>query len=176
MTKHHKSSIISVAENYLAQSSNFSDAVWDDPTSNSSVVGNNATAPDGSLTADTVTANGNGIIIRQSMLNTLDSTEYTVCGWIRLVSGNGNLNFDLHDGVNSSNITATSTWQYFCETITSGTNSDFLDINKTGGPGVFNFWNFQVNRGDIPHPYVRTTTEQEVHQEIYQLINKLLGI
>jgi len=141
-------------ENLLTYSEQFDNAVWTDPLSITTTTANNATAPDNTSTADTVQWSSGTLGLRHSVTLT-NSTAYTFSIWARLsndVSG-GAVTIDLGDG-SSVGFIATSVWQRFSVTPTSGT-SDWVDFNHVGSSG-FEFWGAQLELGSAANVYART--------------------
>ncbi len=143
-------------QNYLSYSEDFDNAVWQKLLTNPpTVVSNNAIAPDGSLTADTVTFPGPGSgLFRQGGLTTSTSTAYTITGWVKHVSGGSVLSIDIMDGTGGT-ITADNVWRRYIVNVTSGTTGSYLDIQR-GNFGVYEFWGWQISDGNETTPYAKT--------------------
>lgn len=145
-------------QNLLQFSEEFDNAIWTLPSARVTITPDNATAPNGTTTADTAEWTVLGLGIRQVSLGTIDSTTYTLSIWGRLVSGSGNVNFDLHDGTGGI-ITFDSVMRRHTLTLTSGTGGAFLDFTKFTSVGTFEFWGSQLAEGTEPYPYSRTETD-----------------
>lgn len=143
-------------QNYLRYSQDFDNSDWQKILTNPpTVVANNAIAPDGSLTADTVTFPGPGAgLLRQGGLATSASTAYTVTGWVKHVSGASQIIVDLMDG-GGATITADNVWKRYSVQVTSGTTGTYLDIQRNNF-GIFQFWGWQVSDGSETTPYAKT--------------------
>ena len=135
-------------ENLLTYSEDLDNALWlklgaDIPT----VTANDAIAPNGELTADTVTFGGSGGgILRQG--TTLTAGTYNVSCWARLVSGSGTLTPRI--GLNTnSNFQATSTWERFDTDILwdGAGNRVELIVVSANTPTVLEIWGVQVSEG-----------------------------
>jgi len=153
-------------QNYLRDSENLDDATsaWQDVSGNTTVTANNAFAPNGEQTADTVQWDTVGIGLRQFNLATVDNGEYSVLFWGRHVSGNTDIRFDLHDG-QSPIVTLDKTMRRYCVHMRAGTGSNFLDISVLSTVGTFELWGLQIVDGFCAdeHPYLKTTdTAQDV--------------
>jgi hypothetical protein len=89
----------------------------------------------------------------------VNSTQYTLSFWSKLISGNGDFQVDLNDG-GHTNITAISSWVKHEVNLTSGTGGDtdnFIDVSNMTSNGVMQFWGWQINTGyDNALPYVET--------------------
>lgn len=145
-------------QNLLLFSEEMDNAVWTQPGAIVTIVADNATAPNGTTTADTVTWNSTGLGVRQTGLGTLDSTAYTLSVWGRNVSGNAAITFDLHDGTGAV-ITFGPTLERHTITITAGTGGAFLDLTQFSTTGAFEFWGWQLVLGTEHFPYSRTEAD-----------------
>ncbi len=121
---------------------------------NGSVAADNVVGPDGATTADTITVTGAGNGLLRQTVTLANSTVHTVTLWAKLTSGSGVFNVDLGDGTGVGG-TATSTWQKFTLTITSGV-SDYLDLNIPGVSAVIAFWGIQLSLGTGKNQYIET--------------------
>lgn len=148
-------------QNLLLQSEEVADeTVWTDPQTNTTGVSDNATAPDDTQTADTITWDTVGLGLRQLNIGTVASNPYTLSFWGRSVSGNDTLNFDVRDGTTMT-VTLTSTFERHTVFITAGVaGADFLDVSMLGTVGVVEFWGMQLVDGSEELPYTKTTDTQ----------------
>jgi len=145
-------------QNLLAYSEDLSQSsIWTDPLSATTVTSDNATAPNGETTADTVTWDGvSALGLRHTGITLIASTEYTLSFWAQQVSGAGDLSFDLADGP-ASVVAIDATLKRYVTQITSSSGSpSSMDVQLTDTSGVINFWGFQLVLGSEPMPYVRT--------------------
>ncbi len=143
-----------VQTNLLTYSQDFDNGTWSKGTG-ASVAANNAVAPDGSATADTVTftAGGASEFLRQSVTATAGLT-YTISVYARSVSGNTAMSFDLANAV-SNGFTLTTSWTRYTWTVTPGSTYTWLDI-QMGGAAVVEFWGAQLVQGTSAGDYKAT--------------------
>jgi VCBS repeat-containing protein len=161
----YDSSSISVAENLIAQSEAFDNAVWIKFGSSGlpAVVANTDPGPQGgAATADQVTLSSanSGIFYA-----TTAPGVYTFSVWVRLISGNGNFSFNYYEG--SANVSytqaavATSSWQKFTWTFTGdgSVNSNLALMHSTSQStsGTFEFWGAELNAGSSADVYISTS-------------------
>jgi hypothetical protein len=145
-------------QNYCRQTENLSVSPWIDYLSYTTITANNATAPNGTTTADTVKWTTLGRGLRHINLGTSDSTKYTVSFWARAVTQSlQTLTLSLHEGTSGDVIISDKGIQRYVITLTSGTADDVLDLTYNGTvDDEFEFWGFQVNDGGAPYSYVKT--------------------
>lgn len=128
-----------------------------------SLIANNAISPSGSKTAYTISSSTNGIMLRQKCASNFAVQNYTISGWCRRVSGDGNISFDIGDGgvPNPAITLVTGQWVFFSRILVGAVN-DFLDFNMIGATGatVFDITEFQLNDGDSHFEYTRTLTDR----------------
>jgi hypothetical protein len=123
---------------------------------NISVTGNNATAPDGSLTADTITATANGATL-QATSTISNGGVYTMSVYIKRRTGTGQIGLR---GVNNlvTNVTITNDWQrYEVFMVANSTIGRYGVYLATDGDEV-DVWGFQINYGSVATDYIATTT------------------
>jgi hypothetical protein len=142
-------------QNLLRYSEDFTQGgVWVDALGYTTVVSNNAMAPNGEMTADTITWTTIGLGLRQTVTVTVTET-YTISFWARHVSGNDNLIIDVGDGPNKSFIIGSDDIKLYSATIVAG-SSDWIDFVLNDSVGVFELWGFQLSEGLETLPYVKT--------------------
>lgn len=145
-------------QNLLRFSEEFDDAAWVKLFS-VTVTADNATAPNGDQTADTVSwASATNVLgLRQSSLGTVIGNTYTVSFWARHVSGTDqDLVMDLRDGAGVG-VTVDSTFRRYSVTLVAGSGGDFLDIANAISGSVFEIWGMQIVDGAEILPYTKTT-------------------
>jgi hypothetical protein len=125
------------------------------------LVNNAAIAPDGTVTATSLTAGGvnAGMFIDNSLL--AGKSLVTCSCWARVASGTktGSL---IVTGVSSTGMVVTATWQRFSFTysgapITSGSHPTCVTFGGAAGDVVY-YWGFQVEDGSVATQYVPTTS------------------
>src|SRR5690606_38215861 len=95
--------------------------------------------------------------------NTAAVGQHSFSVWMRVVSGDGNFNFNYYDGADNhlQSAVATGEWQRFTWTFSgngSGNSNVALMHDFTqSGTGVFEVWGAQLNGGDSAQDYLPTT-------------------
>lgn len=112
--------------NLLTRSEEFDNAGWSKITT--TVTANTDTAPDGTLTADTVAATGANSLIYQVVSGLSNNTSYTLSIWVKTVTSatTATLAFYTAGGgttIGSQSFTTTGSWQRVTLTATTGTLS-----------------------------------------------------
>lgn len=147
-------------QNLVLYSEEFDNAAWIKPFG-ATVIANNAIAPNGELTADTLdwTTGTNDLGFRQINLNLIIGNTYTISFWAQFISGNNpDLSFDISDGTIVTVTIDSSTFQHYSVTVIDGSGLGFVDINNFGSnTGIFNIWGFQIVDGSDVLPYTKTT-------------------
>jgi len=127
---------------------------------NATVTGNTIAAPDGTLTADTITAtSANGQV--QGIVTITSGLVYTVSVWLKRKTGTGTVQLR---GVSntSTTVTITNDWARYSVSLTaSDTNGRYGVLLQTSGDEVY-CWGFQLETGDIATDYIATTTAVSV--------------
>jgi hypothetical protein len=122
---------------------------------NATVTTNNEIAPDGTLTADTLTATSGGGQIQQVVTGEA-STAYTVSIYLRRRTGAGTVNIRCVENVNTP-VAVTSEWQRFSLTVTSTTTSIRIGVNLATSGDAVDVWGAQVEVGTLLRAYQRTS-------------------
>ena len=168
-------------ENLLLQSQTFDDAAWTKTACN--VTANTDTAPDGTTTAELLTASVNGTSgISQSIVASTNTHTCSVfakagtCSWIRLMilgTSNNNAWFDLTNGVvgtvegtNTAAITSVGNGWYRCSVTSSGTGTAAF-VRLASGNGITTavngttllLWGAQLEQRSTVTAYTPTTTQ-----------------
>lgn len=127
------------ATNLCTRSKEFDNATW--TKSSITVTANDSTAPDGTTTADLLTASGsNGTCIQD--LGAIASAIKAGGVWIKRKTGTGNIQLTLNGGSNWTTVTVTSSWTRVQISSTLA-NPDFGIRIVTSGDAVW-VWNAQV--------------------------------
>jgi hypothetical protein len=143
-----------VRTNLTLHSEDATDSVY--VKTNLTVTANSTTAPDGTLTADTITATAtNGNI--QGVVTITSGLVYTMSVWLKRKTGTGTIQLR---GVSntSTTVTITNDWARYSVSLTA---SDIFGrygvLLQTSGDEVY-CWGFQLETGDIATDYIATTT------------------
>jgi len=151
--------IETVPYNLLSYSEQFDNASFWSKINSATITANTTTAPNGTLTADTLNFNGTAFgQIQQALLKNTGET-YTFSIWIK---SNSSTSIDLYIGSDFSTInTVTSSWQRFSitKTITTASASPKLVSSLVGS---FDIWGAQLVQGSLPKDYFFTTDRLNV--------------
>lgn len=184
------------ATNLLTYSEDFSNSAWNGNLFgnwiNSTVTTNNITAPDGTLTADTLTGNYGKFT---SSITATTSTTYTFSCWLKNVSLVNPVLLHIAFGLNGTlvsynNITTVaiasiSDWSRFSVTVTSpasGINQiqcgvEFGNSKTSGGTFAVAVWGAQVETGSYATPYIPSLTSsssRSTTQALLDLTNNII--
>jgi hypothetical protein len=150
--------------NLALRSETFNSAPWV-PRSTEVIAANTTAAPDGTLTADTITMAASAVSgLDQGGINTgLANSAKAAAIWAKVASGTKTFRLGLYDGTNnllSSDFTATTTWQKFTHTGTLNASVQLTIFNGSGGgAGDLIVWGAQLNLGPTISPtYLPTTS------------------
>jgi hypothetical protein len=145
-------------QNLCRYSEDLSLSPWIDYLSYVTIVTDNATAPNGETTADTVTWDTLGRGLRHINLGLVNGQTYTVSFWASAVTQDSQtLEIDLGEGTAGSVAILSGKMRRYSVTLTATVN-DWMDLEYNGTAGdAFEFWGFQVNDGSIPYNYLKTT-------------------
>jgi hypothetical protein len=143
-----------VRENLALYSEDATDATY--VKTNATVTGNTIAAPDGTLTADTITAtSANGQV--QGIVTITSGLVHTVSVWLKRKTGTGTVQLR---GVSntSTTVTITNDWARYSVSLTaSDTNGRYGVLLQTSGDEVY-CWGFQLEASDVMTDYIATTT------------------
>ena len=133
--------------NFLTYSSDFTDSSYS--KSNVTIGGDNIVAPDGTTTADTVTATGSSYI--QGTLNSANtSIEYTLSVWMKVPSGTTSVDMGNIDAGVYVTKTVTTDWQLFSVTQTPSATTRYPRVfRKTSGDVTVHIWGAHAYRSDL---------------------------
>ncbi len=158
-----------VPYNLLQYSEQFNNAAWAQANS-ISVSGNTAIAPNGTLTADTLSALMTASVIRQ-VVESSSSSQYVFSVWIKKASGNPSVRLRIEDNVapyNSTSIIVVPTDQWvryqINRTTGSNVNSIYADIfpDFVNGTGSIYVWGAQLVEGSTAKDYLPTTDRLDI--------------
>ena len=147
-------------QNFFSESQNFdatSGTYWYLAGSGVTSVLNNAVAPDGTTTADTLTITIADTGIRQS-LTFISGLTYSISVYVRSVSGATGFTADLQNSQTSPSFTLTGSWQRFTWTVTASATRTWLDF-QLNGAGSFEIWGAQAEQRSAVSAYTPTTTQ-----------------
>jgi hypothetical protein len=141
--------------NRCLYSEEFDNAAW--VKTNVTVAANQTIAPDGTLTADQLTASAaNGTTIQD--LGVVASAAKTGSLYLKRYTGTGNIDITMDGGATYTTVTLTSAWTRFTLTQTVA-NEDFGIRIVTSGDSVF-AWAGSVETGAFATPYIPTVAAQ----------------
>lgn len=132
--------ILRARYNLLTYSEQFDNAAW--TKSNITATANTDTAPDETLTADTLAATGaNGTTLSSF---TAQDASYTFSVWLKRKTGTGNVDISAHSGGTWVTQTITSSWARYTvtQTLTAGARTPGIRI-VTSGDEVY-IWGAQL--------------------------------
>lgn len=131
--------VLSARYNLLTKTEQFNDAAWNTKT-NISVTANGATAPDGTATAEVITATAANGVVGQAFTSV--ASAYTFSIWLRRVTGTGAI--QLNGGGGYVAQTITSTWERYSVTQTLTAGSPTLAIRLVTSGDVIEVWGAQL--------------------------------
>ena len=141
-------------ENLLKRSQEFDNAVW--VKSSATVTANTGAAPDGTTTADTLTASdANGSALQTF---TALAQPYTFSLWVRRTVGTGTVEITA-DGTTWSAITISDTWTRFSVTVTPSAGSKTAGIRLATSGDAVEIWGAQLEQRSTVTAYTPTTDQ-----------------
>tara|TARA_R110000822_G_scaffold89952_1_gene208053 strand:- start:1863 stop:3560 length:1698 start_codon:yes stop_codon:yes gene_type:complete len=147
--------------NLLSYTQEFDDAYW---TKSASVTANQATAPDGTTTADEITFPAQYSNVRSPDLITTAGVTATVSVWLKNVDGNTALRLrgSTSGGTYLQDITITNEWARYTATFTHDGTNDILfalQDGNTSNLGSVLIWGAQVEVGSTATQYQHVTDD-----------------
>jgi hypothetical protein len=140
--------------NLIAFSSVFSNATW--TLTNGLLSSNTVTAPDGTLTAYTLSATTANASVQQVRTSAIGTT-YTISFWIRRKTGTGTISIRSVENANTP-VTVTSTWTRFSVATVATTTTLRTGVNiATSGDEIY-IWGGQAEAGAFSTSYIPTTS------------------
>lgn len=138
------------SRNLLTFTQEFANAAW--TKTNATISANSVAAPDGTMTADTLTASaGNGTVLQTF---TASAVPYTFSIWLRRLTGTGNVQLTV-DGTTFATVAVTSEWTRFSTTLTPSAGSRTAGVRiVTSGDAVYG-WGAQLEAASAATDYTR---------------------
>jgi hypothetical protein len=174
--------VFGVVNNYALRSQEFGTAPWQ--TNGTTETADQYTAPDGTLTMDKITNNGNINAYRRQTVTVPSGTTFTSSAWVRSDTGTQAASLVLatrastsctctvSSGTCATGTDATQCWGY----TTAGTTPVRLSVTVTWNAavtsmlsgvaagqftvsaGIAGFWGAQLEAASVPGPYLATTS------------------
>ena len=113
-------------------------------------------APDGTMTAWTLTCGAGGFAQIQQIHTGISGVSYTGSFWIRRRSGTSTIAIRVSENTNTTLAGVTSDWQRFSFTATSTTTTIRLGINLSGTSDAVDIWGAQLEQSSTVGEYVPT--------------------
>jgi hypothetical protein len=142
-------------ENLLIRSQEFDDAAW--AKTNTTVTANNAVAPDGTTTAETLLATDANATTLQTVVAV--AGDYTFSVFLRRVSGTGNVDISAHSGGTWVTQSITSSWARYTVTQTLTAGSRTPGIRIVADTDSIEVWGAQLEQRSSVTAYTPTTTQ-----------------
>jgi len=147
--------------NLLSYTQEFDDDYW---SKSASVIANQATAPDGTTTADEITFPVQNSNVRAPDLITTAGVTATVSVWLKNVDGNTALRLrgSTSGGTYLQNITITNEWARYTATFTHDGTNDIkfaLQDGNASNLGSVLIWGAQVEEGSTATQYQHVTDD-----------------
>jgi hypothetical protein len=114
-------------------------------------------APDGSLTAWTLTSSGAAAQV-QAAITGISGASYAGSLFIRRRSGTGTINIRVAENTNTALSGVTSDWQRFSFVATSTTTTIRVGINLSGIVDAVDIWGAQLEQSSTVGEYIPTTS------------------
>ncbi len=162
-------------ENMAKYAEDFAAATWDKNGGSCSATANSTAAPDGNLTADTITAVTATPVIQQQVAGLVSGGQYTFYVWAKVASGTKQVSIAIVDNAYAgylagpTSITLTTAWQRFkiTGTLAGGQTGLWIVVRQFAGnsdnwtSGAIYLWGSCLQQGNDPKSgYARTWASQ----------------
>ena len=149
-----------VPYNLLSYSEQFNNGVWG--AVDTTITANTTTAPNGTLTADTMTITSS--TSRTFQTTSLGSGTYTASVYVKSLSGTPTIQFRMVvDGADITDAIPTTTdWVRHDFTFTASTSMDFFVLRGQSGTGSVAIWGAQLVEGSVAKDYQKTETRLNI--------------
>jgi hypothetical protein len=149
-----------VPYNLLQYSEQFNNGVWG--AVDTTITANTTTAPDGTLTADTMVISSSTSRVFQS--TSLGAGTYTASVYVKALSGTPTIQFRMVvDGADiTDSIPTTTEWVRHDYTFTASTSMDYFVLRGQSGTGSVAIWGAQLVEGSTAKDYQKTETRLNI--------------
>ena len=145
--------------NLVTYSEMFADASWI-KTNSATVTANTDISPNGTLTADRLTA-GAAFAQVQAVVTVVPGSVYTVSVWIKRTTGTGQVYLRSIENI-STPITITNDWVRYSLTTTATSTIGRIGVLLQTSEDVVAIWGAQLVQGSVPKDYFPTTDRLNV--------------
>ena len=162
-------------ENMAKFSEDFAAASWDRNGGSCTVISNSIIAPDGNMTADTITQVTTTPVIQQQIAGLVSGSQYTFYIWTKVASGTKQVSIAIVDNAYAgylagpTSITLTTAWQRFkiTGTLAGGQTGLWIVVRQSANNadnwtgGAIYLWGACLQQGNDPkNGYARTWASQ----------------
>lgn len=153
--------------NLVTYSEMFADASWI-KTNSATVTANTDISPNGTLTADRLTAGATSSQV-QNTATVVSGGIYTVSIWIKRITGTGQVYLRSIENVNTP-ITITNDWVRYSLTTTATSSIGRIGVALQTSGDVVAIWGAQLVQGSVPKDYFYTTDRLNVPRLNYDSV------